>query len=45
MQDDYFKRTGTFAQGNELQNLQDIAMQAADKNFNLGSKSRSDTAA
>jgi hypothetical protein len=37
MQDDYFKRTGTFAQGNELQNLQDIAMQAADKNFNFNS--------
>ena len=37
MQEDHFKRTGTFAEGNDLQNMQDIAMKAADKNFNFNS--------
>jgi hypothetical protein len=37
MQDDHFKRTGTFAQGDELQNMQNTAMKAADKNFNFNS--------
>ena len=37
MQEEHFKRTGTFAEGNDLQNMQDIAMKAADKNFNFNS--------
>jgi hypothetical protein len=37
MQDDHFKRTGAFAQDADLQNMQDIAMKAADKNFNFNS--------
>ena len=37
MQEDHFKRTGAFAEGNDLQNMQDIAMKAADKNFNFNS--------
>lgn len=37
MQDDHFKRTGTFAQNDDLQTMQNTAMKAADKNFNFNS--------
>ena len=37
MQDDHFKRTGRFAENDDLQKMQDISMKAADKNFNFNS--------
>ena len=37
MQEDHFKRTGTFAQNDDLQTMQNTAMKAADKNFNFNS--------
>ena len=37
MQDDFFKKNGTFAKDQDLQAMQNVAMQAADKNFNFNS--------
>lgn len=37
LQDDYYKKNGQFAKGNDLQFMQNTAMQAADKNFNFNS--------
>lgn len=37
LQDDYYKQYGQFAKGNDLQFMQNKAMQAADKNFNFNS--------
>lgn len=37
MQDDFFKKNGTFAKDEDLQTMQNVAMQAADKNFNFNS--------
>ena len=37
LQDDYFKKTGKYATDDTLQGMQDVAMKAADKNFNFNS--------
>jgi hypothetical protein len=37
MQDDYFNNKGVYATDDQLQKMQNVAMQAADKNFNFNS--------
>ena len=37
LQDDHFKKTGKYATDDTLQGMQDVAMNAADKNFNFNS--------
>ena len=37
LQDDHFKKTGKYATDDTLQGMQDVAMKAADKNFNFNS--------
>jgi hypothetical protein len=37
MQDDYFNNKGVYATDEQLQKMQNVAMQAADKNFNFNS--------